>query len=515
MNSCQVEQVNKAPELGDFPDEILDKIFSHLLNPREKQRLLLDWLGHIFQVRAVCRRWNNIASVHLLHTLPLWHTEITINDKFRAWHKLIDSLRVRDAARRVVIDTVAHSNHFLSDECLVHKWPQSWKEGEWPEFLSAISLTRHLPNLDAIEVRFSAACTGPEGELEGRHLSRFTGLEITEPAETRLYTLEAVAKAMIERTKRHQSLRLVEELVLENLQNMRLNRDLVKYVSSEHLKRLHIKVTHEGGSTIEKRKKKQFNNLPAGNNLVELTLSGEYWGAIPGEFNGGKLSFPTLKTLTLEGFEILRQDQFDWILRIRSLTRLHLHCCPIITHCLVFQPEFDYWNVNLQGWKRVQDANYDPATHPDRYKVPHEPDLDALEPGWYVNPLRWNTLFDSICENLPLLEDFTFDAQRWANYFRHIENPFNEDMMTFRYVGFAHKRRCLQSVSLYLDETMDECNYVQDDMLGKPKEIIKVAEPADRQALDKLLQTIQERRNGKHASVEDDNPRDLKRIRYN
>ncbi|KAG8356690.1 hypothetical protein FVEN_g5555 [Fusarium venenatum] len=444
-----------------LPDEILSAIFSHLLTPSQRHHCRDDWHHDSTQVRLVCHRWNAIATKCLLGTLVLRHSGITMNDKFRAWHKLVDSDRLRPD-----------------------------REGRWPEFESAINRIRHLPKLDAIEVRFTAACIGPEGEIERNHQMNLmdVSLDITpveEPTNTRLHSLKALARAIQERNKRP-NLSTVRELVLENLQNVPIL-DSVATDPLRDIERLHIKILSE-----------EYGILDLVPNLVELTLAGKNWAAIPGAFYGMDVVFPRLDTLTLQGLENLHKWHFDWVLSHKSLRNLNLHQCTIATHCLVQQPKFVFWRVNLDGWVRVQDDTHDPD-HQHRFPIDYTPTPDDDEPGWYVSSLWWDTLFDRIRKHLPRLEAFSFDAKEWENYFRHVEDPLSSyTEIGFRYSWFAHGWSLLQPRPWLPERSVlnciEKCQYVEAGVIGRPEVLPDITEQADSQALEKLLQTVEGRR---------------------
>ncbi|XEV05137.1 hypothetical protein FSHL1_010424 [Fusarium sambucinum] len=491
------------------PDEILSAIFSHLLTPSQRHHCRDDWHHDSTQVRLVCRRWNAIATKCLLGTLVLRHSGITMNDKFRAWHKLVDSKRLRPDVRRVAIETailVEDPSSINHGTCEVFRWPESWREGVWPEFESAINRIRHLPKLDAIEVRFTAACIGRVGEIQRNHqMNRmgesFDTTPVEEPTNTRLHTLQALARAIQERNKRP-NVSTVRELVLENLQNVPIL-DSVATDLLQNIERLHIKILSEADdesfyftptTPIERMYREEIRLFPRSlendildlvPNLVELTLAGKNWAAIPGAFYGMDVILPRLNTLTLEGFEILHKWHFDWVLRHKSLRSLNLHRCTIATHCLVQQPEFGFWGVNLDGWIRVQDDTHDPD-HLHQVPIAYTPMPDDDEPG-------------CISENLPLLESFTFDAKEWENYFRHVDYPFSSfPEIGFRYSCFAHIWSFLQRwpwCSKASSDCINNCQYVEAGVLGSPELLPDLTEQADSQALEKLLQTVKGRRN--------------------
>ncbi|GKU05065.1 f-box protein [Fusarium langsethiae] len=336
----------------NLPNEILSHIISRIPTDNEYHRLHTASLRHLAQVRLVCRLWNEIATKHMFHTVTLFHSTERIFEDFGYWQELIDVVSVRKAARRVAIES---GQEYDGGGISYEDWPVSWVEhGKWPGFESAINRICDLPNLEAIEVRFTESCVGRNANGEPAAPNSQYNVE-PETATTRFHTLRSVVRATKERASRPNTT-VIRELVLENLQNMALTKDIA-HDPFHNIQRLHIKILSENYANMWSRERRpdlihreelrefphylQNTLLPSvADQLVELTISGKHWGGIPGEFNGNGLSFPKLKALTLDGLDILRQDQFDWVLEQKSLTILHLHNCTIATHCLVQQPEF-------------------------------------------------------------------------------------------------------------------------------------------------------------------------------
>lgn len=167
--------------------------------------------------------------------------------------------------------------------------------------------------------------------------------------------------------------------------------------------------------------------------LVELTLAGWLWGAIPVEFNGKGLSFPRLKRLKLDHYIILRQDQFDWVLEQRSLIDLQLYNCKIATHCVVHQDDFEYWGVNLSGWKKLADS-YEEMHHPNLSSMLNTPHFGEIRPGWYMSDLRWSNMFDRVHQHLPLLQNFTFEGAGCGAFLEHYSGRPGTDGMAGSYI---------------------------------------------------------------------------------
>ncbi|KAF4950600.1 hypothetical protein FSARC_13135 [Fusarium sarcochroum] len=336
----------------NIPNEVLSTIFSYLMTDLQKRRLHHDSVTDIWPVRLVCRRWNDLATQQLFQMLPLFHSQETAEEGFSSWQHLLDSSAIRAAARCVAIGTAPWDDLYGGHDPDV--WATWADKGEWPEFTSAIDRICDLPHLNTIEVRFSEYCIGRDGDQSNPDF---------EPAATRKQTLQRVLKAIRQRAADHPNASVIRELVLENLQNMPLPKSLTDGLL-QHIQRLHILIATEQHGTeeadIQLRERREYGPYLQGTllpsvavQLVELTLCDVIWGAIPGEFNGKGLHFPRLKTLTLEGYVTTRRDQFDWVLAQKSLSSLRMHSCTIASHCLVLQPDFASWGVDLRGWKWV------------------------------------------------------------------------------------------------------------------------------------------------------------------
>ncbi|RGP75151.1 hypothetical protein FLONG3_5835 [Fusarium longipes] len=483
----------------NFPNELLGEIFSHLLEEDERDRREEYSLVQFIDVRLVCRLWNQLATKYIFDTVLLWHTVETIGEDFITWHKLLDSKDVSNAVRRVAIKTGPDNDNELGG-CEYWQFPSSWTEnGEWPAFEAAINKICDLPNLERLEVRFTGCCVGKVEPVRDDWNLIQESLAEPEPTSTRFQTLRLIMNAIQKRARRS-NMRPIRELVLENLQNIELPADIENGLF-QGIQRLHIRILSECDNGVpmveehEKIYKAELVEFPyylqtaflplVSDQLVELTLSGLDLGSIPKEFNGQGLLFPRLKTLTLDGLRILRRDQFDWVLEQKSLTRLRLHNCIIGSHCLVMQPEFSLWGVDLKGWSRVADGPPD-GFYMERLPVPHtaRPGAVDLEPGWYINTLRWDALFDDIRENLPLLKDFAFDRKLWSNYVQEFGPPYSG-----RYMGFAQCWFFLNSNDNHIQHWGRE----EAQIPGEPQRFSALAEPADRQALERLDKEIRHR----------------------
>ncbi|KAJ4328103.1 hypothetical protein N0V84_001471 [Fusarium piperis] len=469
-------------ELNDFPNEVLSTIFSHLSTKRDKHCLDSRYFPRVWPIRLVCRRWNDIATAQLFHTLTLHHTLRAKEEDFSSWHSLLETDAIRAAVRRVAIESSPWS-----------PWRQpgdkydDYLTDKRPEFASAINRICDLPHLDVLEVRFSRFCAG-------RHTVRHKGN--IEPSTTRARTLKTVLKAMRRRAARPDTT-VIRELVLDHLQNMPLPKDLTDGLL-ENIERLHLQIADELTMTPEDRAHlcewHEYhpylqNTLlpPVAEQLVELTISGnQTWGAIPGQFNGKGLHFPRLKTLTLAQYVIARQDQFEWVLSLESLTSLRLHSCSIATHILVLQPDFARWKIDMRDWKRVTDRPMVQTYDEPRSRYKKNPDEHYLTPGYYLHPLRWDVMFESIRERLPHLQEFRFTKEDWDLFFRHASTSLG--LVSDRYIGFGKYWCPLR------DYNVAASHYIEENRWGEPKKLLEITEEADRRALERLLETTRERR---------------------
>ncbi|KAF5657052.1 hypothetical protein FHETE_10635 [Fusarium heterosporum] len=480
----------------DLPNEVLSHVFSYVLDEWQKLHYGNDFFPDLWRVRLVCRRWNDLATKHFFHTVTLWHNINTIEDQFVSWQKLMDSAPVRAAVRRVAIETAPPDD---LDSCDLSAWPESWiEDGEFPEFVSAVNRIAELPSLNALEVRFNSHCQGRE-PLDVDFDDEITPESPAqpEPTTTRIRTLEIILE-MIRKRASTPNMSVIRELELQNLQNVPLDKDLTDGLL-ENIERLHIGIAYEERNKFGIYLSEMFEFDPylqktflptVADQLVELTISGRRWGAIPGKFDPSSygMSFPRLKTLCLDNYIILQPDQFDWVLELKSLTKLQLHRCTIATHCLVLQPEFTFWDVDLAGWIRVGDVIVDDGDRLGRRPLPYQPRLKELKPGWYVSRLRWDTIFDSIREKMLGLKDFCFDKGCWYMPSRDYDPAYFRDVLFNRYLAFA--QAWFELGGIYYAR----CDHVQENMPGKPQELLELTEPTDRQALSKVLQTVKERR---------------------
>ncbi|KAG4283082.1 hypothetical protein FPRO06_09755 [Fusarium proliferatum] len=455
--------------MDHIPNEILSHILSYLLTDRQKHRLHEDSIDDILPVR--------LQSDH------------TIEHDFTSWHQLLETDSIRDAIRSVNIETAPWDSQ-LPDGGTILVWPDSWLEnGHWPELVSAINRIRDMPNLNSITLRFSFFC------VNAYHDDTVS----QEPSGTRRRTLEIVSEALRDRES-HPGRSTIRELVLCNLEDTPLPTDLTHSLL-RNIDRLHMRFVYEDEDQESNvfSKYLQKTLLPSvAERLVELTLAGWLWGAIPAEFNPKGLSFPRLKRLKLDKYIILRQDQFDWVLDQRSLVDLQLYNTSIATHCALLasdQDDFEEWGVNIHGWKEL--ANNHEVSGPPIGSILNMPHYGELRPGWYMSDLRWSNMFDRIQQHLPLLRNFTFELSKWEDFSEHYPGSPGMYCMDERYWTYGEGVWSTMWYKPAREHEWTATCFFEDDMAGTPVGLYERTESADRQALEKLMEVTCKRREGK------------------
>ncbi|KAJ4012409.1 hypothetical protein NW752_008092 [Fusarium irregulare] len=447
--------------MDKVPNEVLDLILSHLTAHRKKHDL--------YQARLVARRWNHLAIKHIFSTIGLYHNSVPAPKQFQSWHKLLGQKSIRDTVQRVIIHT--WPDGVRKDEGPFHCDWDKWEwDGEWPEFTSAIDRIIELDHLKALEIHFSHMCRGEESHWhEGAGAS-----EDREMPGERKAALEAIYKAVKQREARSNA-SPIRELRLNHLQNMDPPDVLVNGLL-KGIERLDLNIVEEenvflNSDDFEMPEKFKWDGIlrnkilaPIADQLVELSIGAQYeWGLLPARFKGKGLLFPKLKKLRLDLYAIGHYDQMDWVLDQKSLTRLHLEHCQIVTH-LHFSDQEEEWDISTDDW---ESSNEDPW-------------FRSLATNYYTFDLRWNTIFDKFRKGLPELTEFRVG---WA-LIGESKGDFSRRYLNFSTDGFP--------VPFMQEEEYDrvkECKY-------GPWDVADDAYDMDVAALEALKKTVYERRKG-------------------
>ncbi|KAK7427357.1 hypothetical protein QQZ08_006126 [Neonectria magnoliae] len=196
---------------------------------------------------------------------------------------------------------------------------EQWHNDEYTAFTDAISGIQRLALIDELCLRFTSQCHGIR-DRGNYYYKEF------ENVSDRINTLEAVFKAIKNRASKPSQTK-IRSLTIENLQNLPLpeftSSELFKSVTKD-LSQLHLHVTeeyneHRRDHDIYFVELVQFEPYmhkhwlsPLADQLTSLSLYfDEYWGTMPGTFNGDGLVFSQLKTLNLGAYASSRDDHMD------------------------------------------------------------------------------------------------------------------------------------------------------------------------------------------------------------
>ncbi|KAF6808583.1 F-box domain-containing protein [Colletotrichum sojae] len=323
-----------------------------------------------------------------VHSLILCH--LSDGDDFNSWNRNLDTSAIRNAVQRVVIESSPSEGG------------RRYEEGYYPRFYHAIDRIGELSNLNGVHVLFGTKCQGRNPLNDGN--------DDFEPIETRLGTLNAVLKAISERAAAGgDDVAKVRTLTLEYLQNLAVDGLWTSDVAKDVIKdiiQLHLYVVEEWrehgpdhDAYCEERWRfephLQTEILPQfAANLTILTLGfEEYWGTMPGYFDGCGLVFPCLRTLNLIQFVISHHDHFDWVLAQTSLQTLGLGRCHIASHISCTKDIAEEWGVRTHDWEQLPHGAYG-----------FERDDDQV----FIFSGTWGAVFDRIREGLTNLVDFRF-----------------------------------------------------------------------------------------------------------
>ncbi|KAK4654249.1 hypothetical protein QC762_401980 [Podospora pseudocomata] len=390
--------------IDSIPTEVLDLIFDCLEKEKPDKMNRYRHLGaavrpeSLRNARLVCRQWNALATKHLFRTIALMHNG---NDKaFDTWKQIVNSPAVQQAAREAEIYSVRPPprSYYRQLERDYETWC-SWDSGDWPEFVTAIQGLGSLPNLRAVNIRFTEGCEGVEksGYRE----------EIVETFSTRMHTIENVFKAIQRRKSRaNQVITPITSLTIENLQNMPftefLETGLFRSVIEDitELRLLVAQEDHDDGPDYDLYYDERFTFEPwlqeeflpcFASRLTSLNITfGECWGVAPGYFDGKGLHFPNLKTLILGEYVIGHHDQFDWVPAQTTLETLCLNRCMIVSYLEYASDDIEKWNdLTTHDWKFVADRGR----------------------GWTLRQFdgAWEVVFDAIRIRLPNLVQFRME----------------------------------------------------------------------------------------------------------
>lgn len=321
------------------------------------------------------------------------------------------SISEHDTLRRLPRSAVIWSQPDINMDGAGHADRDAEDRGE--EYEDAIAALARFPNIDSLEIGFTPTCVGE------RETSWYEDVE--ETSAVRKEVLGWIFQAVRDRAAADPTSRAIRSLTIVNLQNCPIpdftRSDLFRDVVAG-LEELHLEVTQEYSEPgpdhdYTRAELRTFPThlvsdwlRPASASLKALSIYSrtDNWGPFPGYFRPAGLSFPKLETLSLGYYTLAHDDDLDWLLEIKSLRRLVLHSCMVLTRAR-FQPEnMDEWGPRTAGWG----------------DVPEGLDGDDLQWPQFAYGGTWAEFFGRVAGALPGLVDFRFDTEsRWGRKSRY------------------------------------------------------------------------------------------------
>ncbi|KAK3322738.1 hypothetical protein B0H66DRAFT_555127 [Apodospora peruviana] len=274
---------------------------------------------------------------------------------------------------------------------------------EMDDFCDALAALSKFPRLDSLELAFTNEC---QGVASDEHWY----MDVNEDLSHRVEILERVFRAIKNRMDDDGVPRSkIRSLTLRNLQNAPIDTFTDSELFSavmQQLDELHIGMIQEynehgpdhdykclelqtfPGHLVAKWLKPVAANLKA----LSLYSRNENWGCFPGYFDPSGISFPKLETLSLGYYTLTYDDQLDWILAQKSLTKLVMHRCMIAPLMRIDKENVREWKPSKQGWEELSSRRGgDDWCNEFRYRG------------------TWSQFFDKIADGLPNLKEFCFE----------------------------------------------------------------------------------------------------------
>ena len=421
-------------------------------------------------LRLVCSTLDKYAVNELFKDVFLTPSEEHIS----TWNYISEHDAIRRIPRYATIQTqpdIKNDDFYREDMVEI---------GE--EFEAAVAALASFPNIDSLEIAFAPQCLGEEEEEED------DSMFMMERRPDRKKAFQIIFQAI--RNRAGGDNRTIRKLTIINLQN----RSIPEFTSSDlfgevlrHLDELHIKFIYEENhdapdNDMERVELRTFPAQfikqwlgPISSNLRALSVyhRNSNWGPFPGYWNFSELSFPKLESLTLGYYTIAHDNDIDWILAIKSLRKLILQNCMIVSW-IRFDPDtFVDWKVKAHDWVDLP------------YESEYEID-DVIEYKSFSHKGTWAQVFDRFA-TLPSLEDFQF------NY----AGPYTEDY------GIKQRDNCGRRVFPERYVTFDEGilpnRWPEADSQGEmeswaeggfPKNMHKEELEADQASLDSFIKGL-------------------------
>ncbi|KAM7213659.1 putative f-box domain containing protein [Rhypophila decipiens] len=269
------------------------------------------------------------------------------------------------------------------------------------EFGEALKALSKFPRLNSLELTFTNKCAGKDND-------EWIHTDVTESIDGRVEIMQWVFQAIKDRMGVEGSSR-IRSLTLRNLQNALIDEFTDSELFStvmQQLDELHIGMIQEYNehgpdhdyTCVELQ---TFPGhlcskwlAPVAPNLRALSLYSavDNWGCFPGYFDPSDISFPKLETLSLGYYTLTYDDQLDWLLQHKSITKLVMHNCMIAPLLRIDKENMRQWKTSTRDWEPIA-SQWGEADPSDIFRYRG----------------TWSQFFDKIADGLPNLKEFCFD----------------------------------------------------------------------------------------------------------
>lgn len=388
------------PSIG-LPPELVQNVMKQIATRRD-----------LANARLVCKELDEHATKELFKDVLV----STDEDHIKTWNSLSEDDYIRKIPRHAII----HTQSDVEDRGGWDSRGGDDKE-ETEDLERALDALSRFPNIDSIEIGFTAECLGRDEDQ--------WYLEVPEDVEHRQHMLEVIFRAIKNRASDERN-RTIRKLTITNLQNC----PLPEFTASDdfrdvmgQLEELHISMTQEYNEhgPDHDYTRVELRTFPAhfcsdwlkpiSGNLRALSIysRSDNWGPFPGYFNPSGISFPKLETLALGYYTLAHDNDIDWILAIKSLKKLILHNCMIASWIRIDSANMAQWKVKTHDWAPM------PGEEGDNWG------------DQFSYSGKWSHFLDRISAELPNLVDFRFDQS--STWRRHDED---------RRYGLLHRDTC-------------------------------------------------------------------------
>ncbi|KAL1612315.1 hypothetical protein SLS60_000541 [Paraconiothyrium brasiliense] len=451
-----------GPQLLGLAPEIVENVIKQVSERRD-----------LSNTRLSCKTLEKHAAKELFQDIFISPLEEHVS----TWNSISQDDVIRRLPRHAIIQT--HSD--IEDHGL-GCYREEEEVGE--EFKGAVAALSRFPNLDSVEIGFTPECVGVD--------KRFWQ-DVAEEVSDRQERLKFIFQAIKDRAAEDKN-RTIRKLTIINLQNCPLpdftSSDLFRDVMGQ-LDELHISLTQEYNEhgPDHDYTKIELQTFPAyfcsdwlkpiSANLKALSIysKSDNWGPFPGYFDPRGISFPKLETLALGYYTLAHDHDLDWILAIKSLRKLILHNCMILSWIRIESSNMREWKVRKHDW----------------VELPDEGGSDWCNTFAYGG--KWSQYLDRIVGALPNLVDFRFDqAQTYADqdesqYGLNHRDSCGNRIFPQRYICFDNG--ILPTHWPEADDDGDMHSWLDD---GFPTNKHKENLEADQKSLDRLLEKLRKSR---------------------